>query len=320
MTEENLEFTSLDSSEKPKKNIASFFSKFFTLKRVIIIAIFLALSIIEYSADFVEIIIGNVLELTNSFRPKSGTIWELALKDQNADNQLQQLAKNIKEPKVEVAEISDLAQLQHQLDQKKSVIVSASKFKELYSQIPPRYSYEIIAPFDLLRLAHSRKWTWTKIVKGDNNLEFYFLDGDKQLLQDTYPPLSVLYNLPNLSATQPTSLDSMEFFKNRTFTADQFFAAFDDLPNAVKLQLINNPYLLVQWDESIQKVGISRYSIDRSVLIGFEILKGIYTEIYTFEASELAANYLITRLNLLFPELNITFPERQYRETEYDEF
>ncbi|NOZ60672.1 MAG: hypothetical protein GXO74_03230 [Calditrichaeota bacterium] len=309
-----------ETPDKQRAKTALFLKKFFTLRRVILIGIVLIILIVEYSADFVEIFIGNALELTNSFRPKSGAIWELSQKDQIASDQLQQIAKNVKAPRVEVNEIKDLLQLRQQLDKTKSVMLSASKFKELYSQIPPRYSYDIIAPFDLLRLSHSRKWAWTKITKDENNLAFYFLDGDKQLLMDTYPPLIVLYNLPNSETKQPTSLDSMKFFQNRTFSPEQFFAAFDDLPNAVKLQLINNPYQLIQWDSSIKKVGISRYSIDHSVLLGFEILQGIYTEIYTFEASELAANYLIAHLNELYPELNLTFPERQYREHEYDKF
>ena len=261
-----------------------------------------------------------MLELTNNFRPKSGTIWEINKKDQFASTELQKLAQHIQEPKISEPEINDLVQLKELLDKKKSIIISAQKFKELYTQIPPRYAYDIISPFDLLRLAHGDQWTWTKIVKDENNLACYFLDGDKQLLQDTYPPLTVLYNLPNISTSQPTSLDSMEFFRNRTFTPEQFFNAFDELPRTVKIQLINNPYLLIQWDENIQKVGISKYSIDNSVLIGFEILKGIYVEIYTFEASELAANYLIARLNLLYPDLNLTFPERRYRNYEYDRF
>jgi len=315
-----MENFSPEKAEISPSKIKLFLKKHFTLKRIIVISIVLIFLIVEYSADFVEIFIGNALELTNSFRPKSGTVWELNQKDQIASDQLQQISQNVKEPKIEVNEIKDLLQLQQQLNKKKSIMLSAARFKELYSQIPPRYSYDIIAPFDLLRLSHSRKWAWTKIVKEDNNLAFYFLDGDKQLLMDTYPPLIVLYNFPHQQTNQPTSLDSMEFFKNRTFSAEQFFAAFDDLPNSVKLQLINNPYQLIQWDESIQKVGISSYSIDHSVLLGFEVTQGIYTEIYTFEASELAANYLIAHLNELYPELNLSFPERQYRESEYDEF
>ena len=308
------------NQEKPKLREKFSLKKHLTPKRALVIAIVALFFIVEYSADFIEIIIGNALEITNSFRPKSGTIWELNLKDQKASDQLQQISQNVKEPKVEITEVKDLFQLQQQLDKKKNVVLSAKKFKELYSQIPPRYSFDIISPFDLLRLSHSRKWAWTKIIKEENNLAFYFLDGDKQLLMDTYPPLLVLYNFPHQQTEQTASLDSMDFFANRTFSADQFFSAFDDLPNSVKLQLINNPYQLIQWDENIQKVGISRYSIDHSVLLGFEVKQGIYTEIYTFEASELAANYLISHLNELFPELNLHFPERQYRENEYDEF
>lgn len=313
---------SSESSENPieKNSKTNFFKRIATLKNIAVLIFLISIALLEYSLDLVEIAIGNILELTNGLRPQAGTIWELNEKDQIADTELEKLAQKIQEPKIKEAEINDVSQLRAELDKNQSVIVSAKKFKELYTQIPPRYAYDIIAPFDLLRLSHSDNWAWTKIVKQESNLACFFLDGDKQLLQDTYPPLTVLYNLPNIEATQQTSLDSMEFFRGRTFSPEQFFDAFNELPNTVKLQLINNPYLLIQWDENIQKVAISKYSLDNSVLIGFEILKGIYTEIYTFEASELAANYLISRLNLLYPELNLTFPERRYRNYEFEEF
>jgi len=67
-------------------------------------------------------------------------------------------------------------------------------------------------------------------------------------------------------------------------------------------------------------VGISQYATDNVVLIGFEINQNIYTEVTTFEASELAANFLVARLNELFPELYLEFPEKKYREYRYYDF
>lgn len=295
--------------------------KFMTSTRFIITAAIIVIFLVfEFTTDFVEIIVGNVIELTNPFRPKSGTIWELNEKDQLATDQLKEIIQNIPDKKNEIVDIKSLDQLRSKLDDEKTVLITADQFKNLYNQIPPRFSFDIISPFDLLKLSHSPKWTWTKIIKGENNISYYFLDGDNQLLMDTYPPLTVLYNIPHAENEHTVSLDSMSMFQGRTFSAEQFYAAFDELSKPVKLQLINNPYQLIKWDNKIRKVGISRYSTDNTVLIGFEVNRSIYTEVFTFEASELAANYLIARLNEIYSELNLYFPEKKYREYRYYQY
>jgi len=51
---------------------------------IIICAILFFFFIIEFSLDIGEIIVGQILELTNGFRPQAGTIWELTKKDRVA--------------------------------------------------------------------------------------------------------------------------------------------------------------------------------------------------------------------------------------------
>lgn len=315
---EEKEITNQELENKTEKNK---FSQYFLNKKVLIAAaIFVSFIVIEFTTDIVEIVLGNVIELTNPFRPKAGTIWEYENKGRLADDQLKQITQNLTGEKVEITEINNLSELRNNLEEKENILITSDRFKQLYNQIPPRFSYEVISPFDLLKLSHSHKWTWTKIIKSENNLNFYFLDGDKQILMDTYPPLTILYNIPHSENNHNASLDSMEMFIDRTFPPVYFFAAFDEFSNAVKLQLINNPYLLIEWDNNIRRVGISRYSTHNTVLLGFEISQGIYTEVFTFEASDLAANYLVARLNEMYPELNLNFPEKKYREYRYYEY
>ncbi|HDP99544.1 MAG TPA: hypothetical protein ENN22_10245 [bacterium] len=315
MQEQNDHNAETRINQTPKKRLAIFRSR----KFLILSGVFIALLIIEFRFDVVEIFFGNILEMTNSFRPRAGTIWEREKKDQLANSQLHIISQSVIEPKIETTNIQTLSQLRDLLEEKQSVFLTADQFKNLYNQIPPRVSFDVISPFDLLKLSHSRKWTWTKILKEEKNLSCFFLDGDKQLLMDTYPPLSVLFNSGDGGDNYHTSLDSMEMFQGRSITAEHFFSVFDDFSNAVKLQLINNPYLLIKWDNNIRRIAISQYSTDNTVLIGFEINQGIYTEVYTFDASELAANYLIARLNEMYPELNFSYPQRKYRGYRYYE-
>lgn len=279
---------------------------------IITILAVLIFTVLEFTTDFVEIVIGSAIEFTNPFRPKSGTIWDRHEKDQIASEQLEAISKSIPDEQDEIPDIRDSSQLQKILDEQETVMIGAEQFRNVYNQIPTRFSYQIIPPFDLLKLAHSRKWIWTKVIKGENNLAFHFLDGDKQFLMDTYPPLAVLYEISDVENTKIMALDSIDIFIGRTITREQFFNVFDDLSNSMKLRLINNPFQLVKWDRNIRKVGISRYAIGNIVTIGFEIDQGNYTEIYSFEASDLAADNFIERLNKLYPALNLDYPEDKY--------
>ena len=150
----------------------------------------------------------------------------VAKKDRLASEQLQEIVASLPVEQPELPEISDLVQLKIQLEQQQSLLITADQFRDLYNQIPTRIAGEVIPPLYLLKLSHSRKWIWTKIVKNDSSLSFFFFDGDKQLLMDTYPPLSVLYTIPATDQSGSVSLDSMEIFKDRTISRDQFFAVF----------------------------------------------------------------------------------------------
>lgn len=308
-----MEKEDLDVDNKPLLNLKTKLFRLLTNKKFLItLSTILLITIIEFTTDFVEIVLGNIVELTNPYRPKSGTIWELHKKDRLASEQLEEIIKSLPDEQQEIPEINDLMQLKTRLEQQQSLLITADQFRDLYSQIPVRIAGDVISPFDLLRLSHSRKWIWTKIVKNDSSLSFFFFDGDKQLLMDTYPPLSVLYNIPEADKSGTVTLDSMNMFKGRIISRDQFFAVFDDLPNSIKLRLVNNPFQLVKWDKNIQKVAISRYVDDKIVSFGFQVNQGIYIEVYTFQASDWAVDIFIEKLNSLFPGLNFEYPEDRY--------
>ncbi len=286
------------------KLVRRFTSKNFLLPLFIAIG----LIVLEFATNFVEIALGNMLELTNPWRPQSGTVWELHKKDALASQQLQHIVAATEKRPVEFHTISDLLQLKAALDSLQSITITADQFLNLYHQFPPPIAFEMMGPFDLLKLAHSGNWIWTKIVKDANSLSIYCLDGEKQLLMDAYPPLAALYDITGTMSFRTVSLDSMPMYAGRVISRDQFFRAFDDLANSVKIQLINNPTILIKWDKNIRRVGISRYAIDNLVKIGMEINNGLYIDVIPFDASEWAADFLIEKLNELYPELHLESP------------
>jgi len=152
----------LTVEEKPKKSLKQFLVNFLTNKKFLIsLGIIFVLTIFEFTTDFVEITVGSVLELTNPYRPKSGTIWELHKKDRLASEQLEEITKSLPEQRQEIPEINDLVQLKDLLQQNGTVLITAEQFHDLYNQIPIRFSGDVISPFDLLKLSHSKKWIGT---------------------------------------------------------------------------------------------------------------------------------------------------------------
>ncbi len=308
-----MEKKQFDANAKTHRNLTTKLLRVFTNKKFLItLSILILIAILEFTTDFVEIVLGNIVELTNSYRPQSGTIWELHKQDRLANEQLAEIIESLPAEEQQLPEITDLMQLKSRLEQQGSLLITADQFNNLYNQIPIRVASDVISPYDLLKLTHSHKWVWTKIIKNDSSLSCYFFDGDKQLLMDTYPPLSVLYTIPEADRSSQMSLDLMDMFKGRMISRDQFFVAFNDLPNSVKLQLINNPFQLVKWDGNIQKVGLSRYIDDGIVSIGFQVNQGIFTEVFTFEASSWAIDIFIEKLNSLYPGINFAYPEDRY--------
>ncbi|MDZ7264303.1 MAG: hypothetical protein ONB16_06940 [candidate division KSB1 bacterium] len=281
----------------------------FTRKRFVLpLLVGIGLILLEFTTSFVEIALGTLLEVTNPWRSQSGTVWELHKKDALASQQLQHIAAAAQQQPMVFHAVGDLLQLKSALDSLRSITLTADQFLNLYHQFPPPVAFEMISPFDLLKLSHSGKWVWTKIVKDEHSLSIYCLDGEKQLLMDAYPPLTVLYDLAGTMNFRSVSLDSMPQYAGRIVSRDQFFQAFDDLASAVKMQIINNPALLIKWDKNIRRVGIARYPIDNMVNIGFEINNGLYIDVISFGASEWAADFLIEKLNALYPELNLEPP------------
>jgi hypothetical protein len=280
------------------------FSKNGCITTVIIACI---LIIIELVFHVTESTIGFFVELTNGLRPKSGTIWSQNTHNIEADQQLEAYYKQ--QPAVEeIVRIDDLYQLKSLLDERPSVLISSDQFLLVYSQLPPGSSQQIIPPFKLLQLIHEKQWTRTRISKGEQQLSFFFLDSDNQLLMDSYPLLGAIYDVATSASFRRTSFQAMTEFSGRIIAADQFMTALLYLPANIQRQIISNPFQLIGWYKNLSAVAISKFIVDDTVLIGFEITSGMDSQVHTFEASQLAIGYLINQLNHLNPELNISMP------------
>ncbi len=108
-----------------------------------------------------------------------------------------------------------------------------------------------------------------------------------------------------------SDLDQIPQYKSRIFSADIFYEAFEKLSKQYKLQIVNDPYRLVQWGDNLQRVGISSFVEEGTVKIAFEVRVGSRSQIYELNSSEIAAGYLIDKINGLKQEIFLKFPVKQ---------
>ncbi|MEE4311434.1 MAG: hypothetical protein V2J62_06145 [candidate division KSB1 bacterium] len=275
---------------------------------VLVLLLFL---LAELIFDVVEIGVGFVLETTNAFRPKTGTVWELNQSDRTAREQISHISGegSERDNQLNIAGISDLKKI---LEEKNTVFITRDQLLSIYNDVPPRLARAIVPPLDLLKVIQSQQWVRTKIVKTDKTLNFYLMDGKNQLIYDSYPDRSLFYGVHLELNTNSHGLESMDEFSSRIFTSGQFFSTFCDLPNSIKLQLINDPYFLIRYHKRIVSVAISRYSHDGIVNLGFDVRDGSNGNIKIFQSSLISANYLISGLNEKYSDLEFSFPEPKY--------
>ncbi|MBN1350078.1 hypothetical protein JXJ21_11755 [candidate division KSB1 bacterium] len=283
---------------------------------IVTASVIVFLIIIEFLFDVAEIGLGEIIDWTNPLRPTSGAVWSLEQKDQQAAEKLITLVEDIPEVTPEISSFSSFDNLLQALQPGKELIISKENFIELYTGLPYTFRQDIVSPFEMIRIARDSNWKTTKIARTGEQLSIYLLDGADQPMRDFYPALAKYQSPVQVSGEQVEHLSEHEEFRNRIITADEFYDAFNSLPLAKKAYIMNNPIQLLKWGDALQHVAISRYVFNGSVSIGFEVREGIGSEIYQYQANELATTHLVKRLNELYPEKHLTMPERKESEIE----
>jgi len=302
------------SASHHKTSCISFLKKKLFSKNVIgFFLLILIFVIIELLFDVIEIALGEIIDWTNPLRPTTGAVWTLEYKDENASRQLQTIIEEMPEKKPELMDIDSFDELNQILDEQEEVIIGKDNFLDIYTQLPREFAQEIMSPFDMIPLARGDTWVKTKIVKGENELRIYLMDAADQLIRDCYPSLSKYHKTMLIKGSHGLTLEQLDEFDGRVVSGDEFYQAFNSLPLSRKVYIMNDPFQLLKWGDSLKNVAISRYVVDGGVKIGFEvsISNGTLPEVHQYYASEIAVTYLINRINRLFPGKNLQMPERK---------
>ena len=192
--------------------------------------------------------------------------------------------------------------------------LNKNDFKDFYKQLSARQGKKIIDPLKFFEIDRSREWQFVNFAMDADDLYIYFIDGFGKLLYDKNLNFDSFYETnQDIAASE---LDNLPQFIGRIIPAGIFYDCYEKLSNLYKLQIVNDPYRLVQWGENLQRVGISSIVEEGTVKFTFEVRMGSRNQLYIMNASEIAAGYLINHINELKKGINIKYPVQQEKTDE----
>lgn len=268
----------------------------FALRSLLILMLLIAIFILELRFDWVERLAGSYLATTNSRRPESGSIWEKSRQTRTAQQTLEQIVTDRQALQREVRNAATFSQIAANVNPGKGVMLSANHFRKLYLQLAPSIAYDIISPLDLLELVSNGRWHRTYFEKSAGGLTIYLLDASNRVLLQLELDSVLLNQLKRGEMAMAESLDQIPIFKNRIYSADQFFNALQAFPEEVRRSIVPHPETLLEVSGQIVRVGISDETLSGFIELGFEFFDGTQHHVVLVQGYEWAVWRLRSRL------------------------
>lgn len=268
----------------------------FALRSLLILMLLIAIFILELRFDWVERLAGSYLATTNSRRPESGSIWEKSRQTRTAQQTLEQIVTDRQALQREVRNAATFSQIAANVNPGKGVMLSANHFRKLYLQLAPSIAYDIISPLDLLELVSNGRWHRTYFEKSAGGLTIYLLDASNRVLLQLELDSVLLNQLKRSEMAMAESLDQIPIFKNRIYSADQFFNALQAFPEEVRRSIVPHPETLLEVSGQIVRVGISDETLSGFIELGFEFFDGTQHHVVLVQGYEWAVWRLRSRL------------------------
>lgn len=254
--------------------------------------------VLEMAFDIFERVFGFYMLAINPFRPQVGRLWSEEEKDVAGAHQISTIVDALKPDSSMMTSIRDLEDLRSMLSRQESVTVSQEDFLRFYRTLPTEQARKIMDPLMLLDLYRMGTWQKVRLFPSGEQIGIYFLDGRDQMLMESYLNASIYQGPAEISGVGGQLGDDPKY-AGRIVTASDFYSAYDRLAQSYRLQIMNDPYKLIQWGANLLRVGISPFVEKGTVAVAFEIMSDDRHKIYEMQASEIAAGYLIAEINAL---------------------
>jgi hypothetical protein len=235
-----------------------------------------------------ERMLGSYLLTTNSQRPESGSIWEKSHQTRTAQQTLEQIITDRQALQREARSAATFTQIAANVALGKGVMLSADHFRTLYSRLAPSIAHDIISPFELLELVSNGRWRRTYFEKSITGLMIYLLDANNRVLRQLELDSVLLSQLKRGEVALAESLDQLPIFKNRIYSADQFFNSLESLPEEMRRSVVPHPERLLEISGKIVRVGISDETLSGFIELAFEFFDGTQHRVVLVQGHEWA--------------------------------
>ena len=262
--------------------------RIFALRPLLLLILISAIFILELRFDWLEHMIGSYLVTTNSARPESGSIWEKSHQTRTAQQTLEQILTDRQALQREARSAATFTQIAAKVSAENGVMLSADHFRQLYMNLTPAIARELISPLDLLALVSKGRWRRTYFEKSGAGLIVYLLDANNRVLRQLELGSVLLSQLQRGEKALAESLDELPNFKNRIYTADQFFQSLESFHEEVRRSVVPHPKLLLAATGQIVRVGISDETQSGFIEVGFEFFDGNAHRVLVVQGQEWA--------------------------------
>ena len=237
---------------------------------VLFLAVF-AILISEMRFSWVEALMGRYLVVTNTHRPESGSVWEQGRLKQVATQTLEQMVTRQLTAQREAREATSLAQLIEGLSASQGTMISAARFRTLYSRIPEAVARTLFSPILMLRISAEKSWDRVYMERENGQVGIYLLDGANNVLSYTTLTDRQLKTTGSKPPVVAGVLDGQQEFAGRIYPADRFFMALDTLSPETQQGVLSQPGRLLAAEGTPVRVGISDEVSADMIRIGIEM-------------------------------------------------
>ena len=253
------------------QDLKSWMRRGLSLRGVVVLLAGLSIIISEVRFNWVEVLVGRYLVVTNSHRPESGSVWEQGRLKQVATQTLEQMVTEQLSAQREAREAASLTQLVESLDASRGIMVSASQFRRLYGQIPEAAARSMFSPILMLRISAEESWERVYLERENGQVGIYLLDRGNNVLSYTTITDQQLRSAGGDPPIVDGPLDGQPEFAGRIYPASRFFMALDTLSPEVQQAALPHPGIVLATEGTPVRVGFSDEVTADMIRIGIEM-------------------------------------------------
>jgi len=223
-------------------------------------------------------------------------MWEFHDKNTAALGRIEEVVSNLKEVKSQVRDIATFRKLFSLIEKEGNLSISKSQFVTLQKNLPAELSEIFFPPFLILSLLHNSSWDRTFFIKDDMEVEVLLVDAENRVLKKTSVDREQMELLKFVGASVEKPLDEIAEFKNRIYSAAEFFSGLQRIDVYSRTKILQDPARFLKWGNRLKRVGLSEFSRSGWIKIGYELDNGLRKKTVCFELDEFLVYELMDQL------------------------